>query len=74
MPIISPAGMPVSALRYRLCALPIGVSILPTFAPMVINVTTRTVLSPISAMSSTATAKGTNVTNATSLVISIAEK
>ena len=41
---------------------------------MVINVTTNMVLSPMSAMSSTATAKGTKVTKATSLVMSIAEK
>ena len=37
MPRNSMVGMPVRALRYRLCALPIGVSILPTFAPMVIS-------------------------------------
>ena len=74
MPRNSMVDMPVRALRYRLCALPIGVSILPTFAPMVISVTTRMVLSSCPAMMSTATANGTNVTSATSLVMNIAEK
>ena len=74
MPIISADGMPVNAFRYRLCALPIGVNILPTFAPTVINVPTSTACSSIWAMVSTAIANGMNVTNATSLVISMPEK
>ena len=74
MPIISIDGMPVSALRYRLCALPIGVSMLPTFAPIVISVPTSTACSSICAMTSTEIANGMNVTSATSLVMSIAEK
>ena len=35
----------VNAFKYRLCALPIGVNILPTFAPTVINVPTSTACS-----------------------------
>ena len=74
MPIISDVGMPVNAFRYRLCALPIGVSMLPTFAPMVISVPTSTACSSMCAIVNTAIANGTKVTNATSLVMSMPEK
>ena len=74
IPIISVAGMPVSAFRYRLCALPMGVSMLPTFAATVISVPTSTACSSRCAIVSTAIANGTNVTRATSLVISMPEK
>lgn len=69
-----PVDILVSALRYKLCALPIGVSILPTFAPIVIKVTTRIACFSAFAIIKTEIAKGTKVTSATSLVISIAEK
>ena len=47
---------------------------LPVFAPIVINVHTRIARSSIFAILSTASANGTNVSNATSFVMSMDEK
>lgn len=63
----------MSALKYRLCALPIGVSMLPVFAATVISAHTMIALSSMRAIVSTARPKGTKVSNATSFVMNIDE-
>ena len=68
-----PVDMPVSALKYRLCALPTGVSMLPVLAATVISAHTMIALSSICAITSTASANGTKVSNATSFVMNMAE-
>ena len=60
--------------RYRFWGLPMGVSMLPRFAAMVCSTTTGISSFCCPAMVSTITAKGTNVINATSLVMSMLPK
>ena len=65
---------PYFVYRNRFCGLPNGVAILPRFAAIVCNVMIGIKYCLRSIISNTNIAKGTNVINATSLVMNIDEK
>ena len=70
----SPGVKPYAVKMNRFCGLPTGVTMPPRFAAMACRTMTRTKLSRQPAASSASTAMGTNVSKATSLVMSIDEK